>query len=63
MMAVAGTCGIWLFYVQHQFEDTYWAQSEDWDFTAAAMEEVVITIFQELCSGSLEILAFTTFIT
>ena len=38
MMAVAGTCGIWLFYVQHQFEDTYWAQGEDWDFTAAAME-------------------------
>ena len=38
MMGVAGTCGIWLFYVQHQFEDTYWAQSEEWDFTAAAME-------------------------
>ena len=38
MMAVAGTCGIWLFYVQHQFEDTYWAQGEDWDFTTAAME-------------------------
>lgn len=38
MMAVAGTCGIWLFYVQHQFEDTYWAHGEEWDFTAAAME-------------------------
>ena len=38
MMLVAGTCGIWLFYVQHQFEDTYWAQSGEWDFTAAAME-------------------------
>ena len=22
--AVAGTLGVWLFYVQHQFEDTYW---------------------------------------
>ena len=38
MMGVAGGCGIWLFYVQHQFEDTYWAQGKDWDFTAAAME-------------------------
>ena len=38
MMLVAGTCGIWLFYVQHQFEDTYWAQSKQWDFTTAAME-------------------------
>lgn len=38
MMGVAGGCGIWLFYVQHQFEDAYWAQGKDWDFTAAAME-------------------------
>ena len=38
MMAVAGGCGIWLFYVQHQFEDTYWAQGKDWDYTSAAME-------------------------
>lgn len=38
IMAVAGSCGIWLFYVQHQFEDAYWEQSEDWDYTAAAMK-------------------------
>ena len=38
MMGVAGGCGIWLFYVQHQFEDTYWAQGKEWDFTATAME-------------------------
>jgi len=24
VMTVASTCGVWLFYVQHQFEDTYW---------------------------------------
>ena len=36
MMAVAGSCGIWLFYVQHQFEDTYWAQSSEWDFTSTS---------------------------
>ncbi len=38
MMGVAGGCGIWLFYVQHQFEDAYWAQGDNWDFTSAAME-------------------------
>jgi omega-6 fatty acid desaturase (delta-12 desaturase) len=29
--------GMWLFYVQHQFEDTYWSKSNEWDFTAAAI--------------------------
>lgn len=29
--------GVWLFYVQHQFEDTYWEHDERWDFHAAGM--------------------------
>ena len=29
--------GIWLFYVQHQFEDTYWRRSQDWSYTDAAL--------------------------
>ena len=37
-MAVAGSGGVWLFYVQHQFEDAYWERSEDWDYTTAAMQ-------------------------
>lgn len=34
------TCslGVWLFYVQHQFEDTYWHRHEDWDYFDAALE-------------------------
>ena len=34
------TCsvGIWLFYVQHQFEDTYWEDHDRWDFAAAALK-------------------------
>jgi omega-6 fatty acid desaturase (delta-12 desaturase) len=36
--AVAGCCGVWLFYVQHQFEDVYWEKGKDWDYTAAAIE-------------------------
>jgi omega-6 fatty acid desaturase (delta-12 desaturase) len=32
---LAGTVGVWLFYVQHQFEDTYWEEDPDWDFFRA----------------------------
>ncbi|MEZ5098297.1 MAG: fatty acid desaturase [Thermoleophilia bacterium] len=34
---VTGIVGIWLFYVQHQFEDTYWADHESWGFDEAAL--------------------------
>jgi acyl-lipid omega-6 desaturase (Delta-12 desaturase) len=34
---LAGAAGIWLFYVQHQFEDVYWERSEDWSFEDAAL--------------------------
>ena len=37
-MAVAGSAGFWLFYVQHQFEDAYWERDEQWDYTAAALK-------------------------
>jgi omega-6 fatty acid desaturase (delta-12 desaturase) len=36
--AVSGGLGVWLFYVQHQFEDTYWSESENWDYTLCAMQ-------------------------
>lgn len=38
VMAVAGSVGTWLFYVQHQFEDVYWERQEDWDFVDAALK-------------------------
>ncbi len=34
----AGMAGIWMFYVQHQYEDVYWEHREDWDYTTAALE-------------------------
>jgi omega-6 fatty acid desaturase (delta-12 desaturase) len=37
-MMVAGAAGLWLFYVQHQFEDVYWERGERWDYTAAALQ-------------------------
>src|SRR5260221_514244 len=36
--AFAGALGVWLFYVQHQFDGAYWARSEDWNYTAAALQ-------------------------
>jgi acyl-lipid omega-6 desaturase (Delta-12 desaturase) len=34
---LAGSIGIWLFYVQHQFEDAYWEPGAEWDFGNAAL--------------------------
>jgi acyl-lipid omega-6 desaturase (Delta-12 desaturase) len=38
MVWMAGAAGIWLFYVQHQFEGVYWARERDWNALRAAME-------------------------
>jgi omega-6 fatty acid desaturase (delta-12 desaturase) len=32
------SAGIWLFYVQHNFEGVYWARHNQWDFFAASMQ-------------------------
>jgi omega-6 fatty acid desaturase (delta-12 desaturase) len=34
---LAGSAGVWLFYVQHQFEDAYWEGGEDWSYADAAL--------------------------
>lgn len=34
----AATAGMWLFYVQHQFEDAYWARRGVWSYEGAALE-------------------------
>jgi omega-6 fatty acid desaturase (delta-12 desaturase) len=34
---LAGAAGIWLFYVQHQFEDTFWERGGDWTYADAAL--------------------------
>ncbi|MDH3223210.1 MAG: fatty acid desaturase [Gemmatimonadota bacterium] len=38
VVAVTCSVGVWLFYVQHQFEDTYWERPPEWDFFDAALE-------------------------
>lgn len=36
-LLVAATTGVWLFYVQHQFEQAHWDRGEDWSFHEAAL--------------------------
>jgi len=37
VIVLSGIAGIWLFYVQHQFDGAYWTNHEDWDFQDAAI--------------------------
>lgn len=37
VMYIAGAAGVFLFYVQHQFEDTYWEHHEEWDYATASI--------------------------
>jgi len=38
VVLVAGSAGVWLFYVQHQFEGVYWERNTDWDYATAALK-------------------------
>jgi omega-6 fatty acid desaturase (delta-12 desaturase) len=35
---VGGAIGVWMFYVQHQFDGAYWERGAAWDYTAAALQ-------------------------
>jgi len=35
---ISGILGFWLFYVQHQFDPSYWTRSDTWDYKRVAME-------------------------
>jgi omega-6 fatty acid desaturase (delta-12 desaturase) len=34
---IAGAVGIWLFFIQHQFEETYWEEGKEWNFHSGAI--------------------------
>jgi acyl-lipid omega-6 desaturase (Delta-12 desaturase) len=38
VVGIAGSAGVWLFYVQHQFEGVYWERGDNWDYTEAALK-------------------------
>ena len=37
IIVLSSAAGVWLFYVQHQFEDAYWEHGKDWNFREAAV--------------------------
>jgi len=37
VVTVAASVGVWMFYVQHQFEETFWDRDENWSFHEAAL--------------------------
>ncbi len=53
---LAGSAGIWLFYVQHQFEDAYWAAADEWSYTDAALRGssfLKLPALLRFCSGNI----------
>ena len=38
VMMMASSAGVWLFYVQHQFEGVYWERRDEWDYAMAALK-------------------------
>jgi omega-6 fatty acid desaturase (delta-12 desaturase) len=38
VLMIAGSVGVWLFYVQHQFEGAYWERRDQWDYVTAAIQ-------------------------
>ncbi len=38
VLFISSSAGIWLFYIQHQFEHTYWKPEAEWNFVRAAMQ-------------------------
>jgi len=38
VLVAGATCGVWLFYVQHQFEGVYWSRHNEWNPLKAAFE-------------------------
>ena len=38
VMWLSACIGTWMFFVQHQFEDTYWEHQEEWDYTLAGLQ-------------------------
>ncbi|WP_419758777.1 fatty acid desaturase [Acidisoma sp.] len=38
IVLLGATAGVWLFYVQHQFEETHWAEDSDWTIQDAALQ-------------------------
>jgi omega-6 fatty acid desaturase (delta-12 desaturase) len=38
IVMIASAVGVWLFYVQHQYEGVYWEHHENWDYVSVALQ-------------------------
>lgn len=38
VLLLAASGGMWMFYMQHQYEDVYWTRHSDWDLTRSGLE-------------------------
>ncbi len=38
VIMISGSAAVWMFYFQHQFEDTYWKEHAEWDYYRAGLE-------------------------
>ena len=38
ILMISSSAGVWMFYIQHQFEGVYWERHGNWDYLAAALE-------------------------
>ena len=38
IIMIGSSAGVWMFYIQHQFEGVYWERHEKWDYLTAALE-------------------------
>ncbi len=53
---IAGSIGVYLFYVQHQYEDTYWRYREAWNYFAAGLEgasHLTMPKFLQWCTANI----------
>jgi omega-6 fatty acid desaturase (delta-12 desaturase) len=53
---IAGSIGVFLFYVQHQYEDTYWRYREKWNYFAAGLEgasHLTMPRFLQWCTANI----------
>ena len=60
IMLLAASAGVWLFYVQHQFEHTLWEDDRNWSLHEAALHGSSHYDLPGLCDGSRPISAHTT---
>lgn len=56
IISIAAMVGVWMFYVQHQFEEAFWEPSENWDYVQAALEgssHYRLPKFLQWCTGNI----------